>query len=425
MTPPRDDNVTTLADRQKGRAKAKAGGNGKAAWLKQATCDDRGRPVANLANAMVALRHAPEIADAFAFDEMMQAPILLASLPAVTPESADPVESPRPVRDTDVSQVQEWLQLAGLPRLGKDTVHQAVDLRARECAFHPVRDYLDALKWDRTARLDRWLTYLGADATPYATGIGRMFLVAMVARIYDPGCKADYMAIFEGPQGARKSTACAILGGEWFSDSLPDVTEGKDVAQHLVGKWLIEVGELSALSRAESAHLKAFITRPVERYRPSYGRKEVIQPRQCVFIGTTNATAYLKDETGGRRFWPVKVGKIDSDALTRDRDQLFAEAVIAYRDGAQWWPDQAFEQRHIAPQQEARFEVDLWEEPIERHLSGKSSVIVGDIARVALSLETPRIGRAEQNRITSILQRLNWKRGEKDWRGSRPWIPAN
>lgn len=422
MTPPRDDNVTTLADRRKGRAKA--GGNGKAAWLKQATCDDRGRPVANLANAMVALRHAPEIADAFAFDDMLQAPILLASLPAVTPEGADPVESPRPVRDTDVSQVQEWMQLAGLPRLGKDTVHQAVDLRARECAFHPVRDYLDALKWDRTARLDRWLaTYLGADATPYATGIGRMFLVAMVARIYEPGCKADYMPIFEGPQGARKSTACAILGGQWFSDSLPDVTEGKDVAQHLVGKWLIEVGELSALSRAESAHLKAFITRPTERYRPSYGRKEVIQPRQCVFIGTTNATAYLKDETGGRRFWPVKVGKIDSDALTRDRDQLFAEAVVAYRDGVQWWPDQDFERRHIAPQQEARFEIDLWEEPIERHLSGKSSVIVGDIARVALSLETPRIGRTEQNRITSILQRLNWKRGEKDWRGNIPWKP--
>ncbi len=424
MTDPRDHNVTAFSDRQKARNKSNAGPS--PTWLKQAQRDDRGRPVANLANAMVALRHAPEIADAFAFDDMLQAPILLASLPAVTPEGADPVESPRPVRDTDVSQVQEWMQLAGLPRLGKDTVHQAVDLRARECAFHPIRDWLDALKWDRTARLDRWLaTYLGADATPYATGIGRMFIVAMVARIYEPGCKADYMPIFEGPQVARKSTACAILGGEWFSDSLPEVSEGKDVAQHLVGKWLIEIAEMSSMSKAESATLKAFISRPVERYRPSYGRKEIIQPRMCVFAGTTNRSTYLRDETGGRRFWPVKVGKIDSDALTRDRDQLFAEAVVAYQDGAQWWPDQDFERRHIAPQQEARFEVDLWEEPIERHLSGKSSVVVGDIARVALSLETPRIGRAEQNRITSILQRLNWKRGEKDWRGSRPWIPVN
>jgi len=421
MTPPRDDNVTALVDRRK--ARSKAGGNGKAPWLKQAQCDDRGRPVANLANAMVALRHAPEIADAFAFDDMLQAPILLASLPAVTPEGADPVESPRPVRDTDVSQVQEWLQLAGLPRLGKDTVHQAVDLRARECAYHPVRDYLDALKWDRTARLDRWLaTYLGADATPYATGIGRMFLVAMVARIYEPGCKADYMPIFEGPQGSRKSTACAILGGEWFSDSLPEVSEGKDVAQHLVGKWVIEIAEMSSMSKAESATLKAFISRPVERYRPSYGRREVIQPRMCVFAGTTNRSTYLRDETGGRRFWPVKVGKIDTDALTRDRDQIFAEAVVAYHEGKQWWPDQAFEERYISPQQEARFEADAWEETIRPWLASKQRVTVTSVARDCLGMETARIGRADQNRIIAILDRMGWK-STRDWRG-RAYVPG-
>jgi len=415
-----DDKVVSF----KGRRNPKAPSG--ATWLKDAQRDDKGRPVANVANAMLALRNAPEVAWSFAYDEMLAAPLLLGPLPTVVAEDAEEWGKSRPVRDVDVTQLQEWLQLAGLPRLGKDTVHAAVDLRAYECAFHPVRDYLTEMAWDGTARLDGWLSsYLGAAVTPYTSGIGRMFLVAMVARIFEPGCKADYMMVLEGPQGARKSTACSILGGEWFSDSLPDVTEGKDVAQHLVGKWLIEVGEMSALSKAESAHLKAFITRPVERYRPSYGRKEVIQPRRCVFIGTTNQSAYLKDETGGRRFWPVKVGAINTDALTRDRDQLFAEAVSAYRGGARWWPDGEFERQHIAPEQEARLEVDAWVEAIRDYLQDKSMVLIGGIARHALGFDTQRLGTTDQRRIAAILVTIGWKRADKkDRKGNWPWYSA-
>ncbi len=387
------------------------------AWLTHCQRNDDGNLRSNLANTLVALREAPRLREMFAYDEMLRAPILMQSL------AEQPFEC-RPVRDDDVTAVQEWLQRAGLTSVSKDTVHQAVDLRARERAFHPVRDYLKALRWDGKPRLATWLhVYLGVKQNAYAEGIGTMFLIAMVARVIKPGCKADYMLVLEGPQGARKSATCAILGGQWFSDSLPDLRGGgKDVAQHLNGKWLIEIAELSALDRSEAAALKAFVTREVERYRPSYGRKEVIEPRQCVFIGTTNKTAYLRDETGGRRFWPVKCGTIDTVTLARDRDQLFAEAVALYRKRTRWWPDGAFEAQHIKPEQDARYEADAWEEDIAKFLASKERTTVSQVAREALHIMTPRLGTGDQRRIGAALEQLGWVRGVRT-PTERPWVP--
>jgi predicted P-loop ATPase len=387
-------------------------------WLDKCVFGDSGRPLAVLANALAVLR--AEMPDAFAYDEMLCAPLLMQAL-----EDELPDFTPRPVTDVDVAIVQERLQHLGLKRLSKDVVHQAVDVRGHECRFHPVQDYLTRLQWDGTGRVTNLFpNYFGAEDTLYARTIGPMFLVSMVARILKPGCKADYMAILEGPQGTLKSTACSILGGNWFSDNLPDITAGKDASQHLRGKWLIEVSEMHAMGKAEATLLKAFITRTHERYRPSYGRKEVIEPRQCVFLGTTNRDTYLRDETGGRRFWPVKVGNIDTVRLSEDRNQIFAEAVHLYRGGAAWWPDKDFEREHIMPEQAARYEADAWEETIATYLDIQSKVTVGQIARVALSIETPRIGTAEQRRIAAALERLGWKRLKKDWQGKRWWAKA-
>lgn len=407
---------------QKASAKTQAP---RAEWISRAQCDLQGEPRPNLYNTMVALREDARISDLFSYDEMLRAPILCCPVPSGEMNAENEPFQARPVRDADVTALQELLQASGLEKVGKDTVHQAVDLRADERRFHPIRGYLDALRWDGTPRLASWLaTDLGAEHTEYHGRIGCMFLVAMVARIFEPGCKADYMPIFEGPQGTLKSTACRVLGGPWFSDNLPDIrTAGKDVAQHLNGKWLIEVAEMSALDKAEASALKAFVTRAVERYRPSYGRKEVIEPRQCVFIGTTNKTAYLRDETGGRRFWPVKVGIIDIDGLTRDRDQLFAEAVHLYREGCRWWPDAGFERQFIAPEQEARYEADAWEEEIKGYLRGKDKTTVLEVARDGLKIELPRIGTADQRRITAALERLGWGRGKRAGL-ARWWVPA-
>jgi predicted P-loop ATPase len=382
-----------------------------------------GDPRPNLANAMLALREDPQLADLLAYDAMQCTALLMQPVPS----SLHPkLTRPRPVQDGDVSALQEFLQLAGLEKLSKETVHQAVDSRASERTFHPVRDYLTALQWDGTPRLDTWLhTYLGVEHGRYATGIGRMFLIAMVARVFEPGCKADYMLVLEGPQGAFKSTVCTILGGHWFSDNLPDVGgDAVRLAQHLRGKWLIEIGEMSAMSKAEADELKAFISRREERFTPKYGRREVNEPRQCVFIGSTNKATYLRDETGGRRFWPVKVTAIDTYAFARDRDQLLAEAVHLYKQNTQWWPDGDFEAEHIRPEQDARYEADAWEQPIADYLEGKDRTTVWDVAVNALYFDTARLGTQEQRRIAAVLDRLKWERAKRGPKGERWWKPA-
>ena len=282
-------------DGGRGPASAPAAPSSQANWRGSLITDVHGKAMPILANVMAVLRGAAEVANAFSFEEMKRFPILEHELPSPVIEHISG-DLPRPLRDTDVTHLQEWLQRSALPRVGRDIVYSAVEARAEERRFHPVKDYLSGLVWDGQPRVGTWIIHhLGAEDTPYNRGIGEMFLIGMVARIFKPGCKYDYMMVLEGEQGIRKSTACQILAGEYFSDSLPDIKhQSKDVSQHLRGKWLIELSELSAMSKTETEALKAFVTRTVERYRPSFGRGEVIEDRQCVFVGTTNKNVYLR-----------------------------------------------------------------------------------------------------------------------------------
>jgi predicted P-loop ATPase len=394
----------------------------------------------NIGNVLLALEKEPEIMNAFGFDEMLQKVVLLRPL-----FSKEPGFSPRPITDADVVTVQSWLQWFAFRRLGKNTTYDAIDKHARDHSFHPVQDYLNGLRWDGTDRVRTWLCdYLGAKQGEYTEEVGKMFLVSMVARVMQPGCQADYMVVLEGPQGWHKSRALAILGGNYFDDHMPEL-HSKDASQHLRGKWLVEWADMHTHTRADVDLFKSFLTRTHERYRPSYGRNEVVEPRQCIFVGSVNRRAYLKDETGNRRVWPVVTGQIDLDGLRQARDRLFAEAVALYHGGQRWWPDAEFEQQWIVPEQEKRFETDAWEPVIARYLDRlhekRTSVLHVAVNALEYELERPliakdknepqpargtpinRLGTADQRRITAILTHLGWvpKRNNQE----RWWEPGH
>src|SRR5690348_11658451 len=195
-------------------------------WTNRCVTGESGKSLSVFANIMTALRADPAVRDAYAFDEMQQSAMLMHPLG----ESFTDVV-PRPVVEKDIDDLQEWLQRNELKRASREDVHHAVQSYAREKSYHPVREFLQELKWDGQPRLNVWLiTRLGAEPTPYTQAVGKMFLISMVARVFEPGCKADHMLILEGAQGTLKSTACQVLGGDWFSDNLPDVKTGKEAS---------------------------------------------------------------------------------------------------------------------------------------------------------------------------------------------------
>jgi hypothetical protein len=282
----------------------------------------------------------------------------------------------------------------------KEFFFTVVEETSRRNSFHPVRDYLNHLQWDGVARLDKWLvTYCGADDTDYVKAVGSIVLIAAVRRVRKPGCKFDEMMILESPQGVEKSTALAVLAvnDDWFSDDLPLNTKGKEAIEHIRGRWLIEAAEMSGMRKANVEHLKAFLSRQFDRGRMAYDRIVTNCPRQCVVIGTINSGVYLRDITGNRRFWPIKVTKFEIGNLKRDRDQLWAEAATREADGEsirlakKLWEDAESEQKQRAVD-------DPWLEILRSALSDPD----GEIAYGSISTETvwSLVGMSDKSRRT-------------------------
>lgn len=374
----------------------------------------------NLANVALILARDPSWAGCLAFDEFAGRVTLLKCPPSHAGLRGE--HWPRAWRDADDVRVALWLQRQWKIEAGPELVAHAVVAVAFENRAHPVREYLEGLAWDGTPRLARWLTtYLGVRETDYSRAVGAFMLRAAVARVLTPGCKVDTMLVLQGEQGAYKSTAIKVLcGAPWFTDDLSDFGS-KDAAMQLRGVWFVEVPELGGMVRAEVERVKAFFSRAVERYRTAYGRHVEDQPRQCVFFGTTNADTYLKDETGNRRFWPVlcgAVGAIDLEAIARDRDQLWAEAVADIKAGERWYLDKikdakALKQSQLA--QEAVRERDAWESCILAYLDKYTPVFVtsAELLGSAIGLEQARWGVADQRRVGAIMRGLRWLRRQR------------
>jgi len=307
------------------------------------------------------------------------------------------------------------------------TISEGVRATAKANAYHPVREWLEELKWDGTPRLGDWLTdYVGVNKTEYTSLVGRLFLIGMVARIYRPGCKMDTALIMEGLQGEGKSTIARALAGEWFSDTT-FVMGDKDSFIGLRGKWAYELAELDSFNRSESTRAKAFISSSTDSYRAPYDRVSKDHPRQCVFIGTTNQYEYFKDSFGNRRYWPVLcTGELNPSGLSDMREQIFAEAVQLFKAGEQWWPTKEQQNVLIFPQQEERELHDVWEIAIHEWLEAdktRNRVTSLDILMGALKMEVSKIdgGRQSAMRVGVCMRKLGWRK-ERNTKGAREWV---
>jgi putative DNA primase/helicase len=253
--------------------------------------------------------------------------------------------------------------------------------------------------------------------------VSKNFWVGMMARAFRPGCKNDYMVVLEGPQGVGKSMSLNCIGGKWHTESTESIGS-KDFYQNLHGKLIVEIAELDSFSKAEVTRVKQVITNPVDRLRLSYGRTSQDFPRQCVFVGTTNESSYLRDATGARRFWPVKCGQIKIDQINHDRKQLFAEAYKCLQDGATW---------HNVPYgkatrvQEERYQADEIEVNIKEYAEGKQYIVMAEFALDHCKLSHDRFDKRFQIRVANILHRMGWEpRRETIASGkgqTRVWMP--
>jgi predicted P-loop ATPase len=418
-----------------------------AQWERKLLRTDKGAVKTSLANALQVIASHKDWTGVLAYDERRLRAVFVAAPPWGEGHEGADARLPRDVTDADGARAVAWFARRYRAGFTSAMVLEAMNAVARQDSFDSVRDYFVGLTWDGVPRLDTWLTtYCGAADTTYIRAVAAKWAISAVARTFDPGCKVDTMIILEGNQGIGKSFGLrALAGADHFADSLPDL-EHKDAKQYVHGPLIVEVAELDAFNKKDATAIKSFLTMQVDRFRPPYGRTTEDFPRRCVFAGTTNKEAYLRDETGGRRFWPVRVTRCDVGGIARARDQLWGEAVARYHAAEAWWLD-AMGEVAARAEQDARHEDHPYTEKIvaalERGVPQRGQwgpkvdvwTIPPNAADVSVAellehvLELPRsTWSAVQRDIGRILIRLGWTRRQvrqaigqgRTWRYFRP-----
>lgn len=396
--------------------RAAAGQAGAPDWRKRLIWRNEWQLQACVPNVCEVLQHHPAWAGVIGYDEFSQRVVKRGTPPYEVPGLRLPSDEWTDVDDTRaamwIAQNERFVPMSA-------AVAEAVNVVARNNAFHPVLDWLQTLRWDGVERLDHWMIdKLHVADTLYVRRVSRYFLIGMVMRVLQPGVKFDYCLVLEGRQGRRKSSALRVLGGEWFSDIELDLAN-KDSMSNIRGKWLHEFGEMGSIARTEATRQKSFLSRQVDEFRPSYGRREIRCPRQSAFAGTTNEWAWNKDPTGGRRFWPVVVNdEIDTDGLAAVRDQLFAEAYAAARAGDRYWPDGDEQRTLFDDEQLARESPEAYVEILSAWMSDPATwqgdtFTLSDAILSGLKIEARSITRDIQTRVGIVLAKLGCERVER------------
>ncbi|QGU96832.1 hypothetical protein GOM49_10230 [Clostridium bovifaecis] len=323
-------------------------------WLKLLEVNKRGAYKPTIENIVLILENDPYLKGKIALNEFSHRTMIRGNLPWHQIENS--IEGD-PWKDSDDSSLRHYLESV-YEIVAPNKINDGFLIVAERNKYHPIREYLNSLKWDGNKRVDNLLIdYLGAEDNPYIRTVTRKALSAAVARVFTPGVKFDYMLVLLGKQGIGKSHIISLLGQGWYSDSLSTV-QGKDAYEQLQDAWIIEMAELSATKKAEAEAVKHFISKREDIYRVAYGRRVTKFPRQCVFFGTTNDNQFLKDKTGNRRFWPIEVGvcsrkkNLWTDLTQHEIDQIWAEALELWKKGENLFLEAEIEKEAVKKQEQ-------------------------------------------------------------------------